>query len=175
MGEFIESGMRFVFPDEMLFRIEHSQFYKQKKALSSVECLCLMNERMHFIEAKSSFPRAENTSDFEKNLSEVSDKFLHSFELFLSHFVNVNPLFPEETPTRIINYDFSQKRGIVFVLIINCRKIRKHCIPNMISTIQNSFLKRFAAHKSIWDIRFITLDHESALSQKFIEGLDTSP
>jgi len=171
MSRFIESGMIFVFPDDMLFRIEHSQFYKQKKALSSVECLCLMNKRMHFIEAKSSFPRAENALDFEKNLSEVSDKFLHSFELFLSHFVNVNPLLPEETPVEFINYEFSKKNGIVFVLIINCKKIEKHCIPNMISTIQNAFLQRFEAHKSIWGIRFITLDHESAIARKFIEGL----
>ena len=172
MGEFVESGMKFIFPDDMFFRIEQSLFYKQKIALSSVECLYLINNKLHFIEAKSSFPKADNITDFEKNINDISDKFLHSFELFLSHCVNVNPLLPEETPEKFINYTFSKNSHILFVLIINCKKIEKNGIPNMISTIQNAFLKRFIAYKSIWDIGFITLDHETAKAQKIIEGLE---
>ena len=169
MSEFIVSGLRFVFPEDILFRIEKSKFFKQKKSLSSVECLYLRKKRLFLIEVKSSFPRAVNAEDFDENLNAISNKFLHSFELFLSHFVNVNPLFPEETPVKFIDYDFS-KNEIVFVLIINCKRIEKHCIPNMISTIQNAFLQRFEAHKSIWGVRFITLDHETAMAQKFIAG-----
>ena len=131
MGEFNESGMKFEFPDDNLFRIEKSRFYL-------------------------------NIND---------SKFILSFELYLSHFLDVNNLLPDETPERFICYDFSLKKRIVFVLIINCRNIDKNSIPDMISTIQNAFLKRFRGHKSIWGIDFIAIDHETAINRKLVKEL----
>jgi len=175
MGDFVESGMKFVFPDEQIFRIEKSRFYMdindRRKSLSSVECLYFNKNVLSFIEAKSSFPKVSNVEDFNKNIHDVSDKFIHSFELYLSHFVGVNTMLPDETPARFLDYDLSSKKKIVFALIINCKNVEKCYLPDMISTIQNAFLKRFGGHKSIWGVDFITLDHETAMEKNLVEGL----
>ncbi len=171
MAAFTESGMLFDLPDERLFRIEKSPFYTRKTNLSSVECLYSAEEELLWIEAKSSFPREENDEDFHKNLDEISNKFIHSFELFSSHFVGVNQL-PADTPPRFLNYDFSNKKPIKFVLIINCKKIKPADIPNMITTINNQFLKIFKWHKSIWNTDFITLDHKTAIERGYVKKLE---
>lgn len=174
MAAFTESGMQFEIPDENLFCIEKSNFFIGKKNLSTVEFLCFNEEKLCFVEAKSSFPKAANIEDFNKNLNAIARKFFCSFELFLSHFVGVNPLIEEETQERFLNHDFSKGIPIRFVLIINCSKINPGAIEGMTNTIQNSFLNIFKAHKSIWNIKFIALDHAMAMEKGFIKSFDNS-
>lgn len=171
MAIFIESGMRFELPDDQLFFIEQSNFFKLKVGVATVEFLYFQKNNLLWVEAKSSFPRAENKEHFEENITAIADKFIHSFELYLSHFLSVNKLIPSETPEMFLNYDFSKKMPLKFVLIINCGKIKKSNIPQMISTIQNTFLKRFNGHRSIWNVQFIALDHESAIEYKLVKEL----
>lgn len=171
MSLFEESKMIFDIPDENLFRIEHSNFYSKMKGVSSVEFLCFLNSKLCWVEAKSSFPRAENKEDFIKNIEDIATKFIHSFELYLSNFVGANKLISSETPKAFLSYDFSHKLPLKFVLIINCYKIEKANIPIMISTIQDSFLKKFQGHKSIWNIDFIVIDHETAIKYNLVKKL----
>ncbi len=167
-----ESGMLFEFPKSDVFDIESSVFYKKKQPnLSSVEFLLLKNDKLFLIEAKRSFPKVESKADFNKNIQDISDKFIHSFELFLSNFVEVNEFNDIETPEKFQNFNFSSCSGIVFVLIINCSKIDRNDVPNMISYIQDQFKDRFKGQNRIWNIDFIALDNELALEKKLVSKM----
>lgn len=169
MAQFTESGMVFAFPDSDCFMIEKSHFYKQKRSLSCVECLLFKGACLYWIEAKSSFPRAENREDFDKNLNDIAAKFIHSYELFASHFLGVNMMEPSETPQGFLDYKFIQKQSKKFILIINCKNIDKKDVPGMIQFIQDSFKKNFRWHRSIWNTDLIVMDHNTAIDMNFVK------
>jgi hypothetical protein len=175
MAVFVESGMIFDLPDENVFLIERSEFVKHRQGLSSVECVCLKGKRLLLIEAKSSFPRAENNEAYSANINEIAEKFIHSFEVFLSHIAKVNLLIPEapdKSSKWLANYDFSKRKPIVFVLIVNCTKINKNDMPTMIGAIQDRLSRRLKWHKGVWNTDFIALDHESAIERELIVSLE---
>ena len=80
--EFIESFMKFSFSDDDIFRIEDDELVKDVENVKACECVVLISENVALIEAKSSSPRIENEEKFQKFISDISQKFTDSLQLF---------------------------------------------------------------------------------------------
>ncbi len=86
--EYYESGMDFapLFNDNRSVYIEKTQFLKKLgEGVKTVEILTLTpNQRLYFIEAKSSAPNPRNKANFSEYCDALSEKLQHSLDLFLS-------------------------------------------------------------------------------------------
>lgn len=84
-----ESDMLFGdFEEESVFQIENSKLHKNVgNGIKVVEFILLSIENeLSFIEAKSSSPKPvkDNIIRFNEFINEISDKFIHSFNLYYS-------------------------------------------------------------------------------------------
>lgn len=100
MVQIIESNMIFGdFEEDKVFEIEKSKLHgKAGNGIKTVEFLLLRNENeLNFVEAKSSSPRPtkQNTIRFNEFIDEISDKFIHSFNLFYSAILGRNKVYGE--------------------------------------------------------------------------------
>lgn len=77
MTDFVESGMKFSFPEEELYHIEKSQLLGQV-GLKTCECVVARDGGILLIEAKSSSPNKDNKEDFDSFIAEIKEKFAHS-------------------------------------------------------------------------------------------------
>ena len=85
MIEIEESGMKFgPFEYSHIFQIEKSKLYKNLHNVRTVEFILENNNKLQFIEAKSSSPKPvpDNLVRFEEFIDEISQKFLHSLNLY---------------------------------------------------------------------------------------------
>ena len=95
-----ESGMIFgEYVEENVFRIEKSKLHdKIGNGVKVVEFI-LINEpnKLNFIEAKSSSPqpREDNMERFDEFIGEITDKFIHSFNLYYSGIMKRNNGYDE--------------------------------------------------------------------------------
>jgi len=80
--EFIESYMKFFFPDDDIFRIEKDKAAKDSQGTKVCECVVHVSENIVLIEAKSSAPRIENKEKFNVFISDICQKFSDSLQLF---------------------------------------------------------------------------------------------
>ena len=80
--EFVESNMLLSFNGQDVYRIEQADIVQTKGDIKVCECFALIKGRLLLIEAKSSSPRPENKEDFDKYISEISQKFLDTLLLF---------------------------------------------------------------------------------------------
>lgn len=100
---FIESGMTFgPFPPGRVFRIEHSQVYRQvskgESGAKVAEILLLRDppanattQTIWIIEAKSSSPRPESESHFDKFIEEIRRKLTDSLSLLFAIYLGRHP------------------------------------------------------------------------------------
>lgn len=86
MKRITESDMVFEFADEKVFQMEGSELHASVgDGIKTVEFIASLNENsLNFVEAKSSSPQPGNQKDFWEFINEISEKFLHSFALYLS-------------------------------------------------------------------------------------------
>ena len=86
MKTITESDMVFEFEDERVFLMEGSELHASVgTGIKTVEFIASVEEsRLDFVEAKSSSPQPGNQKDFWGFINEISEKFLHSFALYLS-------------------------------------------------------------------------------------------
>ena len=130
-----ESGMNFVATNA--FHIEESDLYKSlSEGIRSVEFLRVKNEKLLFIEAKKSFPNpnnpdASNIKNFQLELDEVCEKFIHSLNLFSSIKLGVSDNIFEN------NFILPEKVTLEFVLVIKnhelkwCKQVHSKLMTNM--------------------------------------------
>ena len=81
-----ESGMTFgPFPDNQVYQIEKSEAYIHLgEGVKVVEFIYKQKaEKFFFVEAKSSSPKPKG-EDFKRFIEDISEKFVHSFDLWLS-------------------------------------------------------------------------------------------
>ena len=86
-----ESGMEFI--TDNVFRIEKSQvLIEAGQGIKSVEFVRMINERLMFLEAKTTFPNPEMdaTNRFDEEVNDVCEKFTHSVTLYSSVVLGVN-------------------------------------------------------------------------------------
>jgi len=83
-----QSGMDFI--AENTFHIEQSRLFKNiGDGVRTVELIRAKDDKLLFIEAKTSFPnpinpKTENTTRFQEEIIEVCEKFIHSLNMFSS-------------------------------------------------------------------------------------------
>ena len=120
----IESGMNFI--ADNAFRIEKSPLYTQLGSnVKSVEFIRAINDKLLFIEAKSSFPNPNNPAPnpnrgnktggelFREEIVEICDKFIHSLNLYSAVAIGVtDDTFPPD-------YNPPNKVSLLFILVIN--------------------------------------------------------
>ena len=163
MSVITESGMNFRVDDEKTFRIEESEFMRRHNAVKSVEYIELRKGRIVLVEAKSSFPKVDGQTDFNKNVSDISEKFAHSLEYFISCKMGYNKCKADEIPAELADCDMIRDKGLDFILVINCTGMDRGVIPHMLSVIQDAFTKKMRAVCEIWNATVKVIDRELAV------------
>lgn len=80
--EFVESFMKFSFPDDDVFLIEKDDLVTSHDGRKACECVVWLNEHVALIEAKSSTPNPRNEEDYNGFFEDIRDKFATSLVLF---------------------------------------------------------------------------------------------
>ena len=153
-----QSGMDFI--ADNTFHIENSSIYVNiGKGIKSVEFIRAKEDKLLFVEAKTTFPNpdnpsAENYKRFQEEINNICDKFIHSLNIYASIKIGVND--------EVFAADFAPPEtiSIVFILVIKnhktswCRKIT----PKIISMLPPYF-------KKIWKPEVYVFNHETAIKQ----------
>lgn len=158
MLRILESGMVFgEYRAEQVFRIENSKIHNQVgNGIKSVEFVLLKGEnKIFFVEAKSSSPRAETSWErYQEFLNEVTEKFVHSFNMLCALFfrrLNDNGEMGAELKS------VSQAEAdFIFILVIRGHK-EAWLLP-----LQEELNSKLRYHKSIWKSRVIVMNDEIA-------------
>lgn len=113
MITFEESSMKFSFEEDKVYRIEKSKLLGDVH-LKATECVVSMNDKLVFIEAKTSAPRPQTKEDFDTYISDITEKFADSIEFLNAVLLRHSE---ESLPERVVDKDLKQVK-YSFVLII---------------------------------------------------------
>lgn len=167
MVEINESNMIFGdFEENQVYKIEKSKLHNRiGNGIKVVEFVLLRSENeINFIEAKSSSPRPtkENTIRFNEFIDEISDKFIHSFNLFYSVVLKRNNGYGE------ISSDFfevdNSKIKIKFILVIKGHEI-EWLLP-----ISDALKKKLSYQNTIWKSEVIVMNDDIANKYSLIKS-----
>ena len=155
-----ESGMNFI--ADNTFHIEKSDIYtKLKDSIKAVEFIRAKNDKLLFVEAKSSFPNpnnSESSAKFQSEIDDICDKYIHSLNLYASIAIGVNEQLPP-------NFKPAIKVSLKFVLIFNNFE-QKWCVP--IQKALTNQLRKSECIAKIWKPTVFVMNHETAAKQNFI-------
>lgn len=158
-----ESEMFFgSYPDDRVFRIENSDTHRRAgEGIHSVEFIYLQeNDKLLFVEAKSSFPRLATSKErYDEFINEIYEKFIHSFDLYIASKVGRYT----ELGGMIKDVKDSELK-YRFVLVINGHK-DEWLLP--ITEELNSKLKY---HKKIWKSEVVAINEKTAEKFKLINA-----
>lgn len=166
MVEINESNMVFgEFEEDKVFQIEKSIIHnKIGNGIKVVEFILLKNtNELNFIEAKSSSPRPtkDNIIRFDEFIGEISDKFIHSFNLYYSAILKRNENYSE------INNKFFQldnsKLKLKFILVIKNHEI------DWLMPISEALKKNLSYHNTIWKSEIVVINEEIAKKHQLIK------
>ncbi|MDH8701940.1 hypothetical protein M2138_001292 [Dysgonomonadaceae bacterium PH5-43] len=156
-----ESGMCFI--ADNTFHIENSVSYATlKESIKTVEFIRAKDDKLLFMEAKSSFPNPNNpvsTAKFQSAVDDICNKFIHSLNLYASIAIGVNGEFPPDFNPAI-------KVSLKFILIINNFE-QKWCIPIEKALINQ--LRKSECIAKIWKPTVFVMNHKIASKQNFIQ------
>jgi len=159
-----ESKMLFEFKEGQVFRIENSILQKSiGEGIKTVEFLVTLKEdEICFIEAKSSSPRPtpENKEKFDTFINEISDKFLHSFNMYLSAILKRNHY--DEIPSALIDIN-KEKAAFKFILIIKGHKIE------WLQPLKDAIYKKLLHQNKSWKNSVILMNEEIAKQYKLVK------
>lgn len=152
-----ESNMSFEFREEDIFQIENSKLQKSLgNGIKTVEFIVSVKDNeLYFIEAKSSSPqlRIDNKEKFDTFVTEIAEKFIHSFNMYLSAIMKRN--IYEEIPSKFFNIDKSIA-NFKFILIIKNHEIE------WLSPIKDAINKKLLDHTQIWKSNIVLLNETLA-------------
>lgn len=166
MVEINESNMVFgEFEEDKIFQIEKSIIHnKIGNGIKVVEFILLKNmNELNFIEAKSSSPRPtkDNIIRFDEFIGEISDKFIHSFNLYYSAILKRNENYSE------INNNFFQLDNsnlkLKFILVIKNHEI------DWLMPISEALKKNLSYHNTIWKSEIVVINEEIAKKHQLIK------
>lgn len=154
-----ESNMIFGdFQEDEVFKIEMSTLHnKIGSGIKVVEFVLLRNNNeLNFIEAKSSSPRptSNNIIRFNEFIDEISDKFIHSFNLFYSAILRRNNDY-DEISSKFFQLDNS-KTKFKFILVIKGHDI-EWLLP-----ISEALKKKLSYQNIIWKSEVIVMNDNIA-------------
>ena len=164
MVEITESKMVFgPYSEDDVFEIEKSELNQMAgDGISTVEFMLVRDiSKVLFIEAKSSTPRESTDKDrFEAFITEIREKFIHSFELYQALRCQ-----RYETSAQVGNnlksMDWKQSE-IKFVFVIHGHQ--KEWLP----PIREALLKEMESFSKIWKSDIIVLNDEMAMKRNLI-------
>lgn len=114
-----ESNMRFgPYPEQDCFHIEQSQTYRHlQEGVKMAEFLLIdpQNNRICFIEAKSSSPRPDSAQNFDQFIDDVREKLTNALMLYVAMSLQRHPIV--ELPESFTNLNLSQT-DFQFLLVI---------------------------------------------------------
>lgn len=153
-----ESGMAII--ADNAFHIERSDCYaKIGKDVKSVELIRCIKDSLVFIEAKSSFPKpTESVINFQSEIDEICDKFIHSLNLFASIAIGVNE---QSLP----DVELTDKLFLKFILIINGFE-QRWCAP--IGKALTNKLRESVCIAKIWKPEVFAINRETAAKRNLI-------
>lgn len=168
MVQIEESNMIFGdFEEDKIFKIEKSKLYnKIGSGIKVVEFIFLKNENeLDFIEAKSSSPRPtkENYIRFNEFIDEISDKFIHSFNLFYSAILKRNKDYGELS-SNFFELDNSRVK-LKFILVIRGHEI-EWLLP-----ISDALKKKLSYQNTIWRSEVIVMNDSIANRYDLVKNI----
>jgi hypothetical protein len=156
-----QSGMDFI--ADNTFHVEESCLYKNiGDGVRSVEFVRVIEDRLLFVEAKTSFPdpdtpSEENKLKFQKEIDEVLEKFTHSLNLLSSVEVGAaESEYPDD-------FSIPDRVSLVFLLVVKnhefkwCRRIKSKL---------ESDLPRYL--KNIWKPMVLVINQDVAIRRGLI-------
>lgn len=160
-----ESGMLFEFEEQKVYKVENSVLHKGLgNGVKTVEFIVSLKENdFAFVEAKSSSPRPtkENEEKFDEFIRDIADKFVHSFNMFLSAFLHRKS--DEAISQSLLSMD-SQQASFKFILIIKGHQIE------WLQPLNDAFEKYLLYHQKIWNTKIILLNEELAREFKLVKA-----
>lgn len=162
--EILESGMVFGhYRPEQVFKIENSQMHKHVgTGVRSVEFILLRGaDKLFFVEAKSSSPKAETSLErYQEFVKEITEKFVHSFHMFCAWYTGrVSDEGEIGANLKTVTYDEAK---FVFVLVIRGHK-KEWLLP-----LQEELNQKLRYHNSIWKTNVIVMNDEVAKTYHLI-------
>ncbi|AJA48911.1 hypothetical protein CPAST_c28450 [Clostridium pasteurianum DSM 525 = ATCC 6013] len=168
MVQIKESNMIFGdFQEDKIFKIEKSKLHnKIGDGIKVVEFILLRNvNELNFIEAKSSSPRPtqHNIIRFDEFIDEISDKFIHSFNLFYSAILKRNKAYGE------LNNNFfelnNSQAKLKFILVIKGHEI-EWLLP-----ISDALKRKLSYHNTIWKSEIIVMNDKIANKYNLVKSV----
>ncbi|MGO5138574.1 hypothetical protein ACTQ31_17840 [Clostridium butyricum] len=161
-----ESNMIFgYFEEDRVFQIENSKLHKNiGNGIKVVEFILLSKENeLSFIEAKSSSPKPikDNIIRFNEFINEISDKFIHSFNLYYSAILQ-RCKECEELNASFMNLDNSQI-NFKFILVIKGHR------TEWLMPLSDALKESLSYHNTIWKSKVIVFNDELAKKYKLIK------
>lgn len=170
MSQIFESGMVFgEYKPEQIFKIEHSRLHKHVGiGVRTVEFILLKGTgRIFFIEAKSSSPKEEtNWERYHEFLKEITEKFIHSFDMLCSWYLGRAD--DEGEIGAELKEVSSDKATYIFVLVIRGHK------PEWLLPLQDELNSMLRYHHSIWKSRVIVMNEVIAREYNLISQANSS-
>ena len=155
------SNIRFI--ADNTFHIEKSAVYLNiGEGIKSVEFIRVINEKLVFVEAETTFPNPDNPSlenneKFQNEIDDICDKFIHSLNLFSAIEIGIKEeIFAED-------FILQKKITIVLILVLRNHKLKwcKKIKPKLISSLP-SYLKK------IWAPEVYVINHETAKKRNLV-------
>lgn len=159
-----ESNMLFEFEEDQIFPIENSQLHTEiGEGIKSVEFVVSLKEQeFAFIEAKSSSPQPtkDNQEKFDTFIKDVSDKFVHAFNMFLTAILH--RYHDEAIPTNFLEMN-KEAAVFKFILIIKGHRME------WLQPLQDAFSKHLLYHRKIWGSHVVVMNEELARDYSLVK------
>ena len=160
----VESNMIFEFEEKHIFQIENSNLHSNLgDGIKTVEFVVSVKpDEILFVEAKSSSPqpKAENKERFDEFIDEISDKFIHSFNMYLTSVLKRNLV--DKIPDKLLNIELETAK-FKFILIIKGHKIE------WLQPLKDAFDRIMIDYNKIWKSSVIIMNDEIAKEFKLIK------
>ena len=146
--------------------MEQSEYYKTfGDSIKSIEFISFRSgKKLFFIEGKSSSPKpiSENKQKLNEFIDPIVEKFLHSYQMYLSTKFHINIDAKNEFPDCLFKHEISEIK-IIFLLIINGHE-QKWLMP-----ILDCLHKKLIVQKKIWKVEIAVWNDEMARKHNFIK------
>ncbi len=154
------------FNEHQVFEIEKSKLYTSLgDGIRSVEFIFFYRNysKLCFVEAKKGFPKPSLEDDkaspkFRNEITELTEKFTHSFNLLLAVRNNIYEV-PNDMPEAFIETQLNNLK-IVFIVVI-----KRHA-RDWLDPIRNALNKTLILFKRIWKIDVILMNEEQAIKNR---------
>ena len=156
-----ESGMTFgPFLDDQVYQIEKAEAYTHLgEGVKVVEFIYKQKtEKFFFVEAKNSSPMPKG-EEFKKFIREISDKFVHSFDLWLS--LNLKRRKDDVASKNVLDAKIN-KQIFRFILVIKGHE--KSWLP----PISEALRREMMAEIKIWKHEIIVINDQQAKQRGLI-------